>query len=79
LLLILQEGFQTPFTLSFAGYHLEVAIIEEESDKQHFIYFLKWKLPPLEGTALAQWLRCYATNRKVTGSIPAVSVDFSLT
>jgi len=25
----------------------------------------------LEGTAVAQWLRCCATNRKVTGSIPA--------
>ena len=23
------------------------------------------------GTAIAQWLRCCATNRKVTGSIPA--------
>ena len=23
------------------------------------------------GTAVAQWLRCCATNRKVTGSIPA--------
>jgi hypothetical protein len=23
------------------------------------------------GTALAQWLRCCATNRKVAGSIPA--------
>ena len=23
------------------------------------------------GTAVAQWLRCYATNRKVGGSIPA--------
>ena len=22
------------------------------------------------GTAVAQWLRCYATNRKVTGSSP---------
>ena len=22
------------------------------------------------GTAAAQWLRCYATNRKVAGSIP---------
>jgi hypothetical protein len=32
------------------------------------------------GTAVAQWLRCCATNRKVAGSIPAgVSVDFSLT
>ena len=25
----------------------------------------------MKGTALAQWLRCYATNRKVAGSIPA--------
>jgi len=23
------------------------------------------------GAAVAQWLRCYATNRKVAGSIPA--------
>ena len=23
------------------------------------------------GTPIAQWLRCYATNRKVAGSIPA--------
>ena len=23
------------------------------------------------GTAVAQWLRCWATNRKVAGSIPA--------
>jgi len=25
----------------------------------------------IAGTAVAQWLRCYATNRKVAGSIPA--------
>jgi len=25
----------------------------------------------LSGTAVAQWLRCYATNRKVAGSVPA--------
>ena len=31
------------------------------------------------GTAMAQWLRCYATNRKVAGSIPAgVIVIFHL-
>ena len=29
-----------------------------------------------EGTAVAQWLRCCATNRKVAGSIPAVSLEF---
>ena len=28
------------------------------------------------GTAVAQWLRCYATNRKVAVSIPAVVSGF---
>ena len=27
------------------------------------------------GTAVAQWLRCFATNRKVAGSIPAGVID----
>jgi len=31
--------------------------------------FVKYKY--LIGTAVAQWLRCCATDRKVTGSIPA--------
>jgi len=31
----------------------------------------KWKFYCLhKGTAVAQWLRCCATNRKVAGSIP---------
>ena len=48
-LFIPQEGLRTPFTLSFVGYHLEeVAMLEEATEKQHFIYFLKWKLSPLE-------------------------------
>jgi len=29
----------------------------------------------LNGTAVAQWLRCCATNRKVAGSIPAGVID----
>jgi len=29
------------------------------------------KYKPTKGTAVAQWLRCCATNRKVAGSIPA--------
>ena len=32
-----------------------------------------------KGTAVAQWLRCCATNRMVAGSIPAGLVGFSLT
>jgi len=31
-----------------------------------------------QGTAVAQWLRCCATNRKVPGSIPAGVVGISL-
>ena len=27
-----------------------------------------------EGTAVAQWLRCCVTNRKVAGSIPAAVI-----
>ena len=34
----------------------------------------------ITGTAVAQWLKCCATNRKVAASIPAgVIGDFSLT
>ena len=29
-----------------------------------------------QGTAVAQWLRCCATNRKVAGSIPAGVIGF---
>jgi len=32
-------------------------------------------LPLLAGTAVAQWLRCCATNRKVAGSTPAGVID----
>jgi len=42
---------------------------------------MKYKiLPLLLGTAVAQWLRCCATIRKVAGSIPAGVIGiFSLT
>jgi len=32
------------------------------------------QVPQLLGTAVAQWLRCCATSRKVTGSIPAGAI-----
>jgi len=36
------------------------------------IYLLQLGCYPVAvGTAVAQWLRCCATNRKVAGSIPA--------
>jgi len=34
------------------------------------------KYSSMRGTAIAQWLRCCATNQKVAGSIPAVSGFF---
>ena len=37
------------------------------------------KIQAETGTAVAQWLRCCATNRKVAGSIPAGVGVFSLT
>ena len=37
--------------------------------KKIFILFKKYVI--ILGTAVAQWLRCGATNRKVAGSIPA--------
>jgi len=36
------------------------------TDKDYFAFLLKQK-----GTAVAQWLRCCATNRKIASSIPA--------
>jgi len=32
---------------------------------------INWYYNLVRGTAVAQWLRCCATNQKVTGSIPA--------
>ena len=35
------------------------------------LFILLWLLTYFYGTAVAQWLRCCATNRKVAGLIPA--------
>ena len=37
---------------------------------QPVVYSLYVHATPAAGTAVAQWLRCCATNRKVAGSIP---------
>jgi len=36
----------------------------------HFLFIFTYYVLKV-GTAVAQWLRCCATNRKVAGSIPA--------
>jgi len=41
----------------------------------HFTFFFTY-LPTYLGTAVAQWLRCCATNRKVAGSIPSCVSGF---
>jgi len=40
-------------------------MLPESEDTNKFRYY------PKMGTAIAQWLKCCATNRKVDGSIPA--------
>jgi len=46
-------------------------------DAKNQIFILNFaELHFLKGTAVAQWLRCCATNRKVAGSIPAVVSGF---
>jgi len=37
-------------------------------------YLYKYSLMGIGGTAVAQWLRCCATNRKIAGSIPAGAI-----
>ena len=40
-------------------------------------YFIIRKYPvQTRGAAVAQWLRCCATNQKVAGSIPASVIEF---
>ena len=41
-----------------------------------YIFIIKKKKHTFVGTAMAQWLRCCATNRKVAGSIPAGVIGF---
>jgi len=45
--------------------HIDKVLITVTSVVIFVSYSLQW------GTAIAQWLRCCATNRKVAGSIPA--------
>jgi len=49
----------------YSAYHSAVLTIEPP---QTGIFV---STPLKRGTAVAQWLRCCATNRKVAGSIPA--------
>ena len=51
-------------------------ILHEKKNTESFIYqhlntLLFRKIQGQEGTAVAQWLRCCATNRKIACSIPA--------
>ena len=37
----------------------------------NYVNFYYFAYTAVVGTAIAQWLRCYVTNQKVAGSIPA--------
>ena len=44
--------------------------LADNSQLNHFLFQTHYTLKQA-GTAVAQWLKCRATNRKVAGSIPA--------
>jgi len=46
--------------------HRHIATVVRHTHLMVMLY-----VPSLSGTAIAQWLRCCATDRKVAGSIPA--------
>ena len=47
-----------------------VASVRSATVRLTAFFFFLINLPLRRGTAVAQWLRCCATNRKVAGSIP---------
>jgi len=76
-------GLDRPFGLQ----EFQSPRICRESSHKDGKFFSPMHRPPLPsgnvlgthfcwGTAVAQWLRCCATNRKVTGSIPAGVIGF---
>ena len=56
----------TLFQHHIPAFPYDVRTVGIISPKQNFMFFICGLL----GTAVAQWLRCCATNRKVAGSIP---------
>ena len=54
------------------GCHISIACVQLQFlDKVQEAQIIELCKTVLVGTAVAQWLRCCATNRKVAGSIPA--------
>ena len=45
------------------------------SDQLFSVSFTRQHTTLTRGTAVAQWLRCCATNRKVAGSIPDGAIE----
>ena len=56
--------------LSVHTYSVKFKIKERNFQKQSFTSRIIKCIIFVKGTAVAQWLRCCATNRKVAGSIP---------
>jgi len=71
-----------PCTSYYLSAHLpcplsnNILVLHKEWDKIYMSSLLRKRekifyASKIKGTAVAQWLRCYATNWKVAGSIPA--------
>jgi hypothetical protein len=66
---------------TYAGDCLTFVAIYVADNVAHFknkIIFFLGKVLPKTFYAVSQWLRCYATNRKVAGSIPDGVIDVIL-
>ena len=65
--------FQLASTTALPSTHIRHLLRMYSLDSFHLLRFALWEIPDSSkflGTAVAQWLRCCATNRKVAGSIP---------
>ena len=70
------NSIHTSLSCSYLQIYLTRLIMHQDKNTNERKMWLNMKLklwPVLwyKGTAVAQWLRCCATNRKVAGSIPA--------
>ena len=60
-----RPSYQTSTGVNLSGHEATHHTEEKLDSSASKVMLNKW------GTAVAQWLRCCATNRKVAGSIPA--------
>ena len=72
------SGLGMSFRLPTSCGHDTLLLVREIKFLIHFLFLSFLYYFRYRGTAVAQWLRCCATNRKVAGSIPAGVIGFSI-